>query len=254
MSDSEKLCLQWNEFQKIVSSAFGELREDKDFTDVTLACEDGKQVEVHKVVLASSSPFFKELLRRNKHPHPLIYMRGVKSENLMAMLEFFYFGEANVYQENLDTFLAFADELKLKGLNGSDQPRDTDITEQSVQDSGSSNYFSEPFVKDLQKMDYKRGPKSFEGTVALNKSDSLQQLKNQINTMIVRPENNGSKSNLKQFVCKVCGKEGPSTTIRHHIEAKHITGMSHSCHLCGKAAKTKNSLSSHMTRSHRKET
>ena len=97
MGDSEKLCLQWNEFQKIVSSAFGDLREDKDFTDVTLACEDGKQVEVHKVVLASSSPFFMELLKRNKHPHPLIYMKGVKSDNLMAMLEFFYFGEANVY-------------------------------------------------------------------------------------------------------------------------------------------------------------
>ena len=123
---SEKLCLQWNEFQKIVSSAFADLREDKDFTDVTLACEDGKQVEVHKVVLASSSPFFMQLLKRNKHPHPLIYMKGVKSENLMAMLEFFYFGEANVYQENLDTFLAFADELKLKGLNGPgpEQPKD----------------------------------------------------------------------------------------------------------------------------------
>ena len=240
MSDSEKLCLQWNEFQKIVSSAFGELREDKDFTDVTLACEDGKQAEVHKVVLASSSPFFKELLRRNKHPHPLIYMRGVKSENLMAMLEFFYFGEANVYQQNLDKFLAFADELKLKGLNGSDQPKDTDITEQIVQDSGSSNYFSKPFVKDLQKMDYKRGPNSFKGTVALNNSDSLQQLNDQINAMIVKPENNGTNrnrrgsSNLKPFVCKVCGKEGPSTNIRHHIEAKHITGMSHSCDICGK--------------------
>ena len=39
-------------------NAFGELREGKDFTDVTLACEDGQQVEAHKVVLTSSSPFF----------------------------------------------------------------------------------------------------------------------------------------------------------------------------------------------------
>ena len=85
---SEKLCLQWNELQKIVSSSFADLRGDKDFTDVTLACEDGKQVEVHKVVLVSSSPFFMELLKRNKHAHPLIYMKGVKSENLMSMLEF----------------------------------------------------------------------------------------------------------------------------------------------------------------------
>ena len=69
---SEKLCLQWNDFQENIKGAFGNLREDNDFADVTLACEDGQQVEAHKVILASSSPFFQMLLRRNKHPHPLI--------------------------------------------------------------------------------------------------------------------------------------------------------------------------------------
>ena len=92
----EKLCLQWNDFRENVSSAFGDLREDKEFTDVTLACEDGQQVEAHKVVLIASSPFFLNILKRNKHSHPLIYMRGVKSENLTAMVDFFYHGKSNV--------------------------------------------------------------------------------------------------------------------------------------------------------------
>merc|ERR1719460_2569860 len=113
---NEKLCLQWNDFRDNVSSAFGNLRDDKDFTDVTLACEDGQQVEVHKVVLISASPFFLNLLKRNKHPHPLVFMRGFKYENLLSMVDFLYHGEANVYQENLDTFLAMADVLRLKGL------------------------------------------------------------------------------------------------------------------------------------------
>merc|ERR1719187_2018435 len=115
----EKLCLKWNDFQANVNSTFGTLREDREFADVTLASEDGQQVEAHKVILASSSPFFLNLLRRNKHPHPLIYMRGLKSEDLVAMIDFLYFGEANVYQENLDSFLAVAEELQLKGLMGS---------------------------------------------------------------------------------------------------------------------------------------
>ena len=51
---SEKLCIQWNDFQENIKSAFGNLREDNDFTDVTLACEDGQQVEAHKVILAAS--------------------------------------------------------------------------------------------------------------------------------------------------------------------------------------------------------
>ena len=115
---SEKLCLQWNDFQENVKSTFGTLREDKDFADVTLACEDGQQVEADKVILAASSPFFQRLLGRNKHSHPLIYMRGVKSLDMLAIIGFLYSGEADVYQENLDSFLAIAEEFQLKGLMG----------------------------------------------------------------------------------------------------------------------------------------
>ena len=69
-------------------------RQDKEFIDVTLVCEDGQQVEAHKVVLVALSPFF---LKRNKHPHPWIYIRSMRPENLMAMVDFFFHGEANVY-------------------------------------------------------------------------------------------------------------------------------------------------------------
>ena len=69
MTTSEKLCLQWNEFQNIVIGAFDNLRNDRDLTDVTLACEDGKQIETHKIILAATSPFFLDILRRYKHPH-----------------------------------------------------------------------------------------------------------------------------------------------------------------------------------------
>ena len=123
-SFDERLCLQWNDFKENVSSAFGDLREDKDFTDVTLACEDGQQVEAHKVVLIASSPFFLNILKRNKHPHPLIYMKGVKSENLSAMVDFFYHGEANVFQEHLDSFLNLAEEFQVKGLRGNQSEKE----------------------------------------------------------------------------------------------------------------------------------
>ena len=52
-----KLCLQWNDFQDNVKTAFGHLRDTTDFVDVTLASEDGQQIESHKVILAASSPF-----------------------------------------------------------------------------------------------------------------------------------------------------------------------------------------------------
>ena len=73
MTTSEKLCLQWNDFQNIVSTAFGDLRNDGDLTNVTLACSDGRQIESHQVVLAAISPFFLDILKKNKHLHPLHY-------------------------------------------------------------------------------------------------------------------------------------------------------------------------------------
>ena len=73
---SEKLCLKWNDFQENVNTAFTSLREDKEFSDVTLVCEDGHQLEAHKVILVASSPFFLNILKKSRHPHPLVYMKG----------------------------------------------------------------------------------------------------------------------------------------------------------------------------------
>ena len=111
---TEQLRLQWNDFKENHTNAFVTLRDDNDLSDVTLVCEDGKQIDAHRVVLCISSPFF----QKAKHAHPLLYMRGMKSENLLAIIDFLYHGEANVYQEHLDSFLAIAEELQLKGLTG----------------------------------------------------------------------------------------------------------------------------------------
>ena len=53
-------------------------------------------------------------------------MRGLKFEDLTAILDFLYTGETNVFQENLEHFLALAVELKLKGLTGNAEVNDSD--------------------------------------------------------------------------------------------------------------------------------
>ena len=68
---AEKFCLKWNEFEANIGVAFKELRNDKDFFDVTLACED-EQLQAHKVILSACSPFFRTVLKRNTHSHPLL--------------------------------------------------------------------------------------------------------------------------------------------------------------------------------------
>ena len=45
-------------------------------------------------------------------------MKGVRSDDLSSVVDFLYCGEANVFQANLETFLALAEELQLQGLMG----------------------------------------------------------------------------------------------------------------------------------------
>jgi len=65
---SDKFCLRWNDFESNISVAFRELREDKDFFDVTLACDD-EQIQAHKVILSACFTFL-PLYSKAESPFP----------------------------------------------------------------------------------------------------------------------------------------------------------------------------------------
>ena len=254
---SEKLCLQWNDFKANVNSAFGRLRDDKEFTDVTLACEDGHQMEAHKVILASSSPFFEKILQRNKHPHPLIYLRGFQSQDLLAILDFLYFGEANVYQENLDSFLVIAEELKLKGLTGQTS---NDLVQEELNPKPTNNKPQEPFETSPAQNIHETEDVSKAIAVSNQFSSDMQALDEKVKSMMERSQNmmpagkraNGAAKRKTAFICKVCGKECIFTNIKNHIEANHVEGISLPCDYCDKVFSARTYLRKHKSKFHNK--
>ena len=256
MPTSEKLCLRWNDFQENVNSAFRDLRKDFEYTDVTLACKDGHQVEAHKVILSASSPFFQKLLKRNKHAHPLIYMRGINSEDLMAIVDFLYYGEADIYQENLETFLKIAEEFQLKGLNGKEYERGEDLGNITR-----NNYIATvPSAETQRKNDSFSSPTNFEEVsteIALSKHDfsrDMKDLNEKIKGLMCRGENMisvGAKRMDPAYICKVCGKEGTYGNLKVHIEAKHLEGTSVQCNLCEKTFASRDTLRTHTRCFHR---
>ena len=87
----------------------------------------------------------------------------------------------------------------------------------------------------------------FEQIVAIPKylSLDLQELTIQVNSMIRKSQNmipNG-KRKCNASICKVCGKEGAPQTIKDHIEAHHLEGVSLPCNTCGKTFRSKTILS-----------
>ena len=68
----DKFCIKWNDFNTTILQSFKLIKEEKDFFDVTLVSEDNQQFQTHKIVLTASSGFFKAILKKNVHTHPLI--------------------------------------------------------------------------------------------------------------------------------------------------------------------------------------
>ena len=256
-SFEEKLCLQWNGFKDNVSSAFADLMEDNDFTDVTLAYEGGQQVEAHKVVLIASSPFFLNIMKRNKHPHPLIYMKGVKSENLVAMVDFLYHGEANVFQENLESFLVLAEEFRLKGLRGNQtekEPSEVFSPTAKMKDP-SKQPTTKAASRQYPQIETEILRTTFETAVALTEhttnNTDIESLDQQVKSMMKTSDNDNPHGKGRARTCQVCGKEASMGAIMNHIEDNHITGISIPCDICGKTSKSRNSLRVHKSQQHR---
>ena len=247
---AEKLCLRWNDFQDNVKNAFGHLRDTTDFVDLTLACEDGRKIEAHKVILAASSPYFQRIVRENKHSHLLIYMKEVKCDDLTAIIDFVYYGEVNIYQENLNSFLAIGEELQLKGLEGSkDQSGSAKEEQMKPEENHTTSHGATisrtPLIKNETTDD---SNKTRGNALALPirlktsiMSTNLQELEETVQAMMETSENliQEGKWQKRAKICKACGKEGPSTNIKQHIEANHLEGLSLPCNLCDKIFRSK---------------
>ena len=259
---SEKLCLQWNDFSANIKEAFGNLREDKDFNDVTLVCEDGQQVTCHRIILVASSPFFQNLLRMNKHSNLLVYMRGVSSLDLVAILDFLYCGEANLLQENLDSFLALAEDLQLKGLRGRATAEDL-TQEEKVKRPKKNNQApkkvgrhtpSDPFESNVAPEILSKNQDIKDETVlpTNNLTEDFQELDEKINSLMEKTLRKLSSGKVL-YTCKVCGKEAQSGDVKKHIEANHLEGVSIPCRHCDKTFRSMRAVDHHAKKWHLNE-
>ena len=240
---NEKLCLKWNDFQNIVQTSFGDLRSDSDFSDVTLACED-ESIKAHKAILSTCSPFFKRLLKSYPHPQPLIYMRGIKSKDLIAVVDFIYLGEANVFQEQLEGFLSLAEEFELQGLNGNSEEAAPDNPKEPVDN-------------------YQRGT-----NVAEKRSVGQETLKYEINektslipfqprerraTTMINPDTMATVESLIEkrvdgYGCANCDYNSKRmSNVKEHAE-RHIEGLEYPCNVCNKVYRSSASFRDHKRR------
>ena len=231
----EKFCLKWNDFQTTVSQSFGLLRKEADFFDVTLVTDDEVQLSAHKLVLAASSSFFKSILRKSSHSHPLIYLSGVNSANLEFILNYIYQGEVQIFQEQLDSFLDVAQKLKVSGLISEQKEEPYEYQQTSSRKEELNQYVNDSNLKTEE------NDNAFLGAMNLNFTLDTQEeseIKSKISEMLQKVDGN--------LACTVCGKVGRDVrNMRRHAET-HIDGLSYPCNICDKTFRSKNALNCHV--------
>ena len=239
-----KVCLKWNDFQDLAQVSFGELRIDTDFTDVTLACDD-QSVKAHKVVLSACSPFFKKLLKTHPHPQPLIYMKGMKASSLAAIVDFLYLGEVSVLQKELDSFLALAGELQLKGLDGNSEEKVQEQPPAVLNHIGMrANMNDEQSMPKLQisTVKFERGANLAERAMMMTKAKPNSIIEP---STLAKIDSMIEKLADRNYCCTNCGyiSKHPGH-IREHVE-KHIEGLEYPCNFCNKVMKSSHSFREH---------
>ena len=234
---SELFSLEWDKFQINAGNTLKMLLADTNYTDVTLACDDDKQIKAHKVILSSCSSFFQNLLLKNPHPNPLIYMKGITYAEMDSIVKFMYLGQTEVKQEDLKHFMEIAQELKIKGLLGESGKAMAEVS--SSQD--------DPEVKEGNVEDAVNVKHEYESS-------------DQNNTL---PENNYNdetpdngveciqsfESNTESFNCEQCDFETKSSSSLHRHQ-KFFCKQKYPCNQCEKVFSLPHGLVQHKKKVH----
>ena len=271
MNNLEQFCLTWNDFKDNMALSFRELRGSSDFTDVTLACEGNHKIEAHKVILAASSPVFREILKTTTQYNPLIYMRGIRARDLDSIVDFIYHGEVNILQDDVNDFLALAGELQLKGIARTNEkeipqpviilpteklkylkfkPRRQEIVQADikVEHNVDEDMHAKKYNKNCLNVRQNQEPKvKLKEENTLNEHSFEEMNDSNIGSALV---NNSDDPELDSIIitmmeksdsawkCKNCGKtDRRKQNIMSHIEAMHMEDRHRPCDMCGKSCR-----------------
>jgi len=236
--------LKWNDFHSNTSNSFGLFRYEEYLHDVTLVTGDQKLVTAHKLVLSTSSEYFKNIFKNSKISNPFLCLDGISSTDLNNILDYIYNGEVQIYQEHLDRFLAVAQRFKLEGLLGGEK--------EELEENHIPSYDPPP----------SRNNKPVKVEPELPESlliDTSIQLNNQNQPMDANDPNDidnklyeyMSRNSDGKYSCKVCGKIIQyKSHAKSHVET-HMDGLTFPCHTCGKEFRTRTASRLHVYRNHK---
>ena len=173
-------------------------------------------------------------------------------------MDFIYYGETNIYQEDLDLFLTLAQELQLKGLARSEDAS-LDVPEEETKKLNYPKSDQSLIPKQENQLQLKSNADIVienNSMVAVGNDKRLFPTNNSMAYLRVKLDSLMERAADGEYTwkCTMCGKSTKGNDaishIRSHIEI-HMEGLSYPCNQCDKIYRSNNTLITHVSRSHR---
>ena len=261
MSTDENVRHRLNSFEKDVKTFWQDIQMEKDFCDVTIACDD-KIIRTHKIIISSFSPILRNILRLTKNQNPLIYLRRVKFRHLKNLLNFMYQGEVDVAKEDLAEFLEVAEDLNVRGLSEgiNSTEWDTlqyfteniDLTQETYLSPKRKRILQNSSMENINLNSLENPIEEFEIVINDNsKTNYFPSLKDKTGEVKKQCTNDNKQyvvsiNSNKQYNCETCKKQFSGLRcLDYHIKSVH-EGERHPCIQCDYKATKKSSLKVHV--------
>jgi hypothetical protein len=259
-----KLSVTQKDFELCKESSLKDILNEKSFTDVTLACNDDKQVDAHRIILGSQSLFFKRILKVNDRRDILVYLPNVSSDDLEPILQFIYLGQAEIGEQELEKFLMFGKMFEITGLmdlqfNPASEP---DIAKKIMETGyeGDGVLINKSLLKrqpngkypcdqcDYQSV-HKRSVRRHQDAVHLGIKHSCDECPKEYCDPYELKCHKQSAHEGVFYQCEQCNKTFPAhrTLLQHEREHQ---GINTKCTQCEKSFKNVTSLNYHVTKEH----
>ncbi|GLH03662.1 Longitudinals lacking protein, isoforms H/M/V [Gryllus bimaculatus] len=137
MVPDQQFSLRWGEYKSTLVTVFEKLLKNGMLVDCTLSAE-GKSLEAHRAVMSACSPYFELLLSEHSEKHPVVILKDVKFEQMKAMVDYMYKGEVIVSKDQIESLLAAAESLKIRGLTTNSDSESS----KNIKADGDGNEFS----------------------------------------------------------------------------------------------------------------